>query len=166
MRKHHKDATHSTGLYDYKLIDGIWHYFDDGEWNESTIPLNLIYTIEPIDTYKDPLNPPGTFSDPEQGKKSDDNKPPMELLPSNGLIEVAKAMGYGAKKYNESWPDMNWPKVKNAKRRYLGAALRHIMARLGGEVRDPESGELHVAHAAFCLLALCEFDGGYRKESK
>lgn len=112
------------------------------------------------------LNQLGTFGEPEQGKKSDDNKPPMELLPSNGLIEVAKAMGYGAKKYNESWPDMNWPKVKNAKRRYLGAALRHIMARLSGEVRDPESGELHVAHAAFCLLALCEFDGGYRKESK
>lgn len=76
----------------------------------------------------------------------------FDLVPANPLEEVARVYGFGASKYS----DNNWRKG------YpwgwsLGACLRHISAFRRGEDRDPESGLHHLAHAAFHLLALMEF---------
>ena len=74
------------------------------------------------------------------------------LLPVPALAEVARTYNYGAQKYA---PD-NW------RRGYpyswsLDALLRHVLAFLDGEDRDPESGCHHLAHAVFHCLTLMTF---------
>jgi Domain of unknown function (DUF5664) len=83
----------------------------------------------------------------EQGTKHDNGKPRMELLPGESLEDIAKVFAFGAVKYG----DWNWRGgIKIS--RLMGAVLRHIFAFLCGETRDPESGLLHVSHAACGLL--------------
>ncbi len=81
------------------------------------------------------------------GLKYDDGKAPMGLLPWQALTEVARVLGFGAKKYRAN----SWQHVRPGSR-YMDAALRHIAAYLDGETLDEESG-LHVlAHAACDVL--------------
>jgi hypothetical protein len=80
------------------------------------------------------------------GLKYDQDKPRTDLLPTEPLIDIAKVLAFGAKKYTEN----SWQKVET--KRYYGAALRHLFAWKQGEVNDPESGLPHLAHAACCLL--------------
>ena len=96
-----------------------------------------------------------TFIDtPEcDGRKDDADKPPVGLLPARSLLEIAKVLAFGAKKYS---PD-NWKVVPNAKQRYLDAALRHLFAYMDGEELDPESGLSHLSHAGTCILFLIWF---------
>jgi len=89
-----------------------------------------------------------------EGKKADGGKPTHELIPAHMEQEVAKVLEFGARKYG---PD-NWRLVQDAKRRYTGAALRHINAFRRGEVTDPESGCHHLAHAVASLMFRGEFD--------
>lgn len=65
----------------------------------------------------------------------------------HALKQVGGALGYGARKYS---PD-NWKHVE-PKSRYLGAGMRHLVAHSAGELHDEESGFMHLAHAACCLL--------------
>jgi len=89
------------------------------------------------------------------GRKDDAGKPrPTLVLGSmaravDAVVEVAE---YGARKYS---PD-NWLQVPEAPKRYGDALLRHLMASLRGEARDPESGLRHLAHVAWCALAVLE----------
>jgi hypothetical protein len=80
----------------------------------------------------------------------DSHKPRMELLPTEGLVEWARAMTFGASKYG----DNNWRRGL-AWTRVLGSLSRHLTAFSSGEDRDPESGVSHMAHvmcnAAFLL---------------
>lgn len=94
------------------------------------------------------------ISTPSQGVKYDAGKPAFELIPPHMEEELAKVLAYGARKYA---PD-NWKKVPGAKRRYMGAARRHMNAHRRGELRDPETGFLHLAHAAACLMFMGEFE--------
>ncbi len=86
------------------------------------------------------------------GKKNDSEKPRVELLSSIALIEIAKVMTFGAKKYDSH----NW-RGGIAWSRVLGAALRHLLAFLGGESKDPETGLSHLAHLACCTMFLLEY---------
>lgn len=88
------------------------------------------------------------------GVKHDEHKPRPELLPPRALLSVSEVLAYGARKYA---PD-NWRKVPDAHTRYVGAALRHVLAHLTGERLDPESGKPHLAHAVCSLLFALEFD--------
>lgn len=90
----------------------------------------------------------------EKGVKFDEEKPRWDLLPFREVGQVVDVLTMGAIKYS----DDNWKNVPGAKRRYIAAAMRHIVARLGGEIRDPESGVNHFAHAICCLLFLLWFD--------
>jgi len=85
------------------------------------------------------------------GTKHDQGKPPMGLLPGLALVEVAKVLEFGAKKYSPN----NWRTVKPGSR-YLDAALRHLHAHADGEDNDPESGLSHLAHAACCVLFMLD----------
>jgi hypothetical protein len=87
----------------------------------------------------------------EQGTKHDQGKPRTDLLPPVALEEVAKVLTFGASKYN----DHNW-RLGFKYSRLIGAALRHIFAFSKGEDRDPETGLLHLAHAACCILFLID----------
>jgi hypothetical protein len=68
------------------------------------------------------------------------------------LIELARVAGHGAEKYDRY----------NYLRGYdwslsFDAMMRHAMAFWSGEDIDPESGEIHMAHAAWHGLALVSF---------
>lgn len=95
-----------------------------------------------------------------EGRKDDAGKPRPTLVMrtmANALQQVLAVAEYGARKYS---PD-NWLQVPDAVQRYTDAMLRHQQAHLRGEVRDPESGLPHMAHAAWCALAVLEL--GARK---
>lgn len=83
--------------------------------------------------------------------KFDAGKPRAELLPPIATLEVVKVLTYGASKYT----DHNW-RLGFRWTRPIGASLRHIMAWLGGEDNDPETGINHLAHAACSLLFVIE----------
>lgn len=88
------------------------------------------------------------------GVKGDADKPQWSLLPIGPITAVVKVLTFGAKKYSPN----NWVHVKDKKDRYYSAALRHITAWFGGEIKDPESGHHHLAHAVCCLLFLIWVD--------
>lgn len=83
-----------------------------------------------------------------QGVKYDGEKPMMQLLPPRALVEVAKVLTFGAKKYAPG----NWKRVPDLQERYTGAALRHIFATMEDEAIDEDSRLDHLAHAICCLL--------------
>lgn len=87
------------------------------------------------------------------GKKHDGGKPSMALLSPAALIEVAKVLDFGAKKY-DAW---NW-KGGFKWGRLASAVLRHIFAWLSGEDKDPETGLSHLAHAMCGLMFLVDFE--------
>jgi hypothetical protein len=82
------------------------------------------------------------------GKKYDEEKAKLYLLPPKSILEVGKVLTYGADKYDAE----NWRKVDDLQNRYTSAALRHIFAHIDGEADDPETGLSHLAHAMCCLL--------------
>ena len=85
------------------------------------------------------------------GMKFDGEKPRMDLLLSDmprALTEVGKVLTFGAAKYAPG----NWQYVENAEERYRAAGLRHDLALSMGEQHDSETGLLHLAHEACCIL--------------
>jgi len=81
------------------------------------------------------------------GIKFDQDKIRMDLLPMEALVEVAKVLTFGAKKYG----DRNWEQGIEFWR-LRGAKMRHDAASVLGEQVDPESGLLHKAHEACSIL--------------
>jgi hypothetical protein len=98
-------------------------------------------------TEKDNKNP----EDP--GKKFDFGKPPMSLVPTEAIREVAKVLDYGAKKYDPwNWKKgMKWSRLQDA-------ALRHQYAWAEGENKDLETGLSHLAHSICCLMFLLTYE--------
>lgn len=88
------------------------------------------------------------------GQKLDKEKPRWDLLPLGALSATVDVLTFGARKYA---PD-NWRKVPDARRRYLAATWRHIVAWGRGSKADPESGQHHLAHAICCLLFILELE--------
>jgi hypothetical protein len=78
------------------------------------------------------------------GKKDDSDKPMMQLLPLDVLMEVSKVLTVGAHHYGKD----NWKIVPEAEDRYTGALLRHLAAWRNGEEKDSETGLSHLAHLA------------------
>lgn len=78
----------------------------------------------------------------------------MDLVPPGPLLELSKVYGFGATKYD----DHNYIKGYDWSLSY-GAMQRHLMAWSSGEDLDPESGRMHLAHAAwhcFCLMVFAQ----------
>lgn len=82
--------------------------------------------------------------------KFDSKKLRYDLIPPEFLKEIAKVYTYGANKYKEG----NWQKVDDPHKAYVGAAMRHLEAFRQGEMNDPESTLMHLAHAATNLSFL------------
>lgn len=79
----------------------------------------------------------------EVGLKYDTGKPDLSLV-SKGLVEAAaRALGYGASKYTRN----NYKNGIELNRLYA-SLLRHLFARMEGEVLDNESGLDHLDHIA------------------
>lgn len=77
-----------------------------------------------------------------EGKKYDEGKPRMDLVPLDIIENVAKILTMGANKYGEN----NWQKLPNFWSRYKAALLRHLAAVDKGELLDQESGLPHIDH--------------------
>ena len=76
-------------------------------------------------------------------------KLPLDLLPFDALEEIARVLEFGAKKHGRrDWErGLSWSGL-------AAKILRHLFAWMRGADRDDESGRLHLAHAACCLLFL------------
>lgn len=85
--------------------------------------------------------------------KHDAGKPRWSLLPWRALAQVVLVLEFGARKYAPG----GWMTVPDAEQRYRDALIRHLVAEMDGEERDPESGLLHAAHTACNALFLLWF---------
>lgn len=88
---------------------------------------------------------------PNQEAKADAGKPRLTLVPMQIVWEIEKIRDYGNRKYPEGGKD-NWRRVEPE--RHFEAFLRHVVKAWDGDHLqiDPESGFLHLSHAA-CDLA-------------
>jgi hypothetical protein len=105
------------------------------------------------------------------GKKYDEGKARVSLIVSPALLEVAKVGTMGAKKYGDYnyRLGMKWSRLADA-------GMRHFISYLSGERIDEESGLSHLAHVAWNVLALLEYEisgtgeddlwKGYKKHDK
>jgi hypothetical protein len=93
-----------------------------------------------------------------QGTKADTGKVPTELLSAEAMLQTAKVLAFGAKKY-AAW---NWSKGINYTR-IVGAILRHTFSYMSGETNDPETGLSHMAHVMCEAMFLVHYEK-YRKE--
>jgi len=91
-------------------------------------------------------------NDPTEGRKYDGGKDRWDLIQPLILREYVKVLTFGAQKYAPG----NWRHVQDARNRYFAALLRHVWAWWQGELRDPETGLHHLAHALCCLAFLAE----------
>lgn len=89
----------------------------------------------------------------KDGIKYDDDKADWSLIPFDALREVLRTFEFGAGKYDRD----NWKGMKDWKRRYTNALLRHVIDYAEGNEIDEETGYNHLAHAGFNVLALLWF---------
>lgn len=87
------------------------------------------------------------------GKKFDEGKPMLGLVPKSLIWAVGWILTFGAKKYGEH----NWRKGLKWSRAY-NALLRHLTAWWDGESIDAKSGRSHLWHAATELAFLIEYE--------
>lgn len=93
------------------------------------------------------------------GKKWDKGKSPVfqglfQYFP-NALKAISDVSKYGAEKYKLEYSDVNWARVEGGLERYADALSRHLLDHFSSST-DPESGLLHIAHAAWNALAVLE----------
>lgn len=101
--------------------------------------------------------------------KLDEDKPRISLLTPEFILGAARAMTYGATKYDaQNWRSGNGLHLM----RLFDSLQRHLLAWQGGEDVDPESGLSHLDHAAANLnmimwtsIHLPNNDDRYVKES-
>ena len=104
--------------------------------------------------------------------KFDNDKAPIDLVPSEAIIAAAEVFAFGAKKYGKN----NWRKDVNKfpSTRHYGSIMRHLLAWNSGEDIDPESGLPHTHHALtqMMILIMCQaeataedFDDRFNKET-
>lgn len=91
------------------------------------------------------------------GAKLDSGKNRLGLVLgdfANALEQVGWVGTGGAKKYTPR----GWMSVDNGTERYTDAMLRHMIKHCKGEKADPDTKLLHLAHAAWNVLAVLELE--------
>ena len=81
-------------------------------------------------------------TNPTEGLKFDTGKLQYSLIPPETLSALAEVLTFGARKYAID----GWKYVPDAKRRYMDALFRHLVAFRSGELYDQESGLSHLSH--------------------
>lgn len=82
----------------------------------------------------------------EKGKKFDNKKAPIDLIPYEAIEEMAYTLAAGEQKYGTA----SWANGINM-RRLISAALRHIGQFNSGQDLDAETQTLHISNAAVNL---------------
>lgn len=93
------------------------------------------------------------ITDPVTGGQKGAKPEAHALVPVWPQDEIARVYGEGAKKYDPN----NWRKGY-AWSLSISALMRHINKFRAGESVDPDDGCHHLAHAAFHLNTLMEFE--------
>ena len=105
---------------------------------------------------------PGSMS-AEGGRKDDNGKPRMDLIPPEVMFALGTVLGFGAQKYAaRNWEQgMSWGRV-------FGALMRHLWAWWGGRGPtsnnfafgdlDAETGFSHLWHALCCVAFLVAYE--------
>lgn len=88
-----------------------------------------------------------------EGKKFDNDKNRLELIPPEFIEGTGEVLTFGAKKYG----DRNWEKGMAWSRAY-GALQRHLNAWFSGEQVDLETGLSHLKHAACNVAFLITYE--------
>lgn len=110
---------------------------------------------------------PCQCSDAQARKQSKGKPGGFHLLPWRAITALAGIYAYGAKKYAaNSWRDVPIdPETGETPiERYFNAMMRHLIAWLGGEWLDKESGHPHLAHAMWGMVALFELSMDEREK--
>lgn len=123
-------------------------------WIEATDEAKLEAIIEAFEDWQELAD----LTEAEQEElftKHDSVKNRLELIEPKFIEGIGKIVTFGAEKYSAH----NWKKAgEDDIERIKGALLRHILAYLGGQELDPETGESHLYHAACNLMFLDYFD--------
>lgn len=138
---HEKDQLDSSKAFDAMLLGGMDPHVLETFGPVSSSTTN---TVE--------ADPHGT-NPHAPGAKLDAGKNRLGLVLggfSDALWEVGKVGTYGANKYT----DDGWKSVPNARGRYLDALYRHLLRAQSGEIFDPDTQLLHLAHVAWNALAI------------
>ena len=93
-----------------------------------------------------------------EGKKFDTGKPMvgtiLRVFP-RAISVIGAVIEYGTHKY----PDPNnWSKNENILERYSDSAVRHLTKYFIGEELDDESHLPHLAHCAWNIIAILEYE--------
>jgi hypothetical protein len=108
---------------------------------------------------------PETTQTQDSGVKYDSGKTQWSYLPLEPIKAVIDVMTYGDKKYPAN-DGSNWKRVKDSRKRYYNATMRHLTSWFDGEKNDPESGLHHLAHACSNILFLLWFEFNSYPEDK
>ena len=88
-------------------------------------------------------------------KKDYIGKPMVSLVQTPFILDIAKVLTFGAKKYGKN----NWKNIdKKEIDRLKDSLLRHTLAYTSGDLIDPDTGLSHSAHAACNLMFLHYFE--------
>jgi hypothetical protein len=88
------------------------------------------------------------------GKRLNEGKVPLDMVPTSMLYAVARVMEYGAQKYEKD----NWRRGMKWSVPYA-CAMRHLLKWFEGEEADEESGESHLYHVLCNIAMLIEYSG-------
>tara|TARA_R110001592_G_scaffold166301_1_gene401239 strand:+ start:913 stop:1224 length:312 start_codon:yes stop_codon:yes gene_type:complete len=87
--------------------------------------------------------------------KHDQDKPRIDLIPPQAIIDIAEVLTYGAGKYDShNWRDNGGLDYS----RLYAAAQRHLLSFWDGQSLDKETGMSHLAHAACCIVFLMSYE--------
>lgn len=105
------------------------------------------------------LNNNNTTTKPDQkgtGKRFNQGKTRVDLLPADAVLKTAQVFTYGAKKYGErNWEKgMKWSNV-------LSSLERHFQAIKLGQDYDKETGFLHIDHILCNAMILSHYYENY-----
>ena len=109
-------------------------------------------------SYPDYFQTSGNEPDPAPNPhKDDDGKPPISLVPTGIIWEIAKVREYGLRKYPDTGRE-GWRSI--SKQRIRDAMLRHCLKYVEDpEGLDEESGLSHLSHLATNTAFLIEMEG-------
>jgi hypothetical protein len=92
------------------------------------------------------------MTEKKEGLRYNEGKPRVDLVPPSAILELAKVLTVGAKKYEVR----NWEKGMDHSKCYA-SAMRHLLKYWAGEDRDEETGELHLSHVLTNIAFLIEY---------
>jgi hypothetical protein len=126
------------------LENDIWEHFCPA----LAMPIRFSPRVDRCDTCLMPR--PGPV---REVMKYDAGKSPVDLIDPEFILGIGRVLAFGAKKYAPN----GW-KRGMAVAKVLAAVMRHTLARIAGEINDPETGLPHMHHAACELMFAAYYD--------